>query len=57
MSIRCVPKINKKWGRIMILIRFAIALFGLALLGMAFSLNSAHSQESYAAPAFMVTVR
>jgi hypothetical protein len=40
----------------MILIRFAIVLFGLALLGMAFSLNSAHSEESNAPAAFTVAI-
>ena len=29
----------------MILVRFAISLFALALLGMAFSLSAAHSQQ------------
>lgn len=29
----------------MILMRFAISLFALALLGMAFSLSAAHSQQ------------
>jgi len=41
----------------MMLIRFAIALFGLALLGMAFSLNSAHSQASYTPAGFTVPIR
>jgi hypothetical protein len=30
---------------VMILMRFAISLFALALLGMAFSLSAAHSQQ------------
>jgi hypothetical protein len=29
----------------MILMRFAISLFALSLLGMAFSLNAAHSEQ------------
>jgi len=39
----------------MILIRFAISLFALSLLGMAFSLSAAHSQQAVTAPA--VTLR
>ena len=35
----------------MIMIRFAISLFALALLGMAFSLSSANSQQSQGGPA------
>jgi hypothetical protein len=33
----------------MILIRFAISLFALSLLGMAFSLSAAHSQQPLSA--------
>jgi len=40
----------------MILVRFAISLFALALLGMAFSLSAAHSQQGSHAPA-AVTLR
>jgi len=39
----------------MILVRFAISLFALALLGMAFSLSAAHSQQADHAP--VVTLR
>jgi hypothetical protein len=39
----------------MILVRFAISIFALALLGMAFSLSSAHSQQP--ASATTVTLR
>jgi hypothetical protein len=41
----------KQGGGVMILIRFAISLFALSLLGMALSLSSAHSQQPAAAPA------
>jgi len=40
----------------MILMRFAIGLFALALFGMALSLSAAHSQQGAASPA-TVTVR
>ncbi len=39
----------------MILVRFAISLFALSLLGMAFSLSSAHSQPTETAK--VVTLR
>jgi hypothetical protein len=39
----------------MILVRFAISLFALALLGMAFSLSAAHSQSAIHTP--VVTLR
>jgi len=41
----------------MILLRFAIIVFGLALVGMAFSLSSAHSQDSDPGPSIIAVIR
>jgi hypothetical protein len=41
----------------MILIRFAISIFALAMLGMAFSLSAAHSQQGERPAPAMLTVR
>jgi hypothetical protein len=41
----------------MILLRFAIVLFGLALIGMAFSLTSAHSQDNNSGPSVVAVIR
>jgi hypothetical protein len=43
-------------ARVMILVRFAISVFALALLGMALSLSAARSQQASHAPA-AVTLR
>jgi hypothetical protein len=40
----------------MILIRFAISIFALALLGLAFSYSSAHSEQDFDSPAVSVAV-
>jgi hypothetical protein len=40
---------------VMILVRFAISIFALSLLGMALSLSSAHSQQPVSVPT--VTLR
>jgi hypothetical protein len=58
-----MPQVGVGWhqrtsnsaGSVMILIRFAISLFALSLLGMAFSLSAAHSQQPVSAA--IVTLR
>jgi hypothetical protein len=40
----------------MILIRFAISIFALALLGLAFSYSSAQSEQEHAAPSIGAAV-
>jgi hypothetical protein len=52
-SFNRIRRIFHKGVGVMILIRFAISLFALALLGMAFSLSAAHSQQ----PAPVVMLR
>jgi hypothetical protein len=45
------PNARRAKGRFMILVRFAISVFALALLGMALSLSAARSQHPNHAPA------
>ncbi len=50
------PNARRAKGCVMILVRFAISIFALALLGMALSLSAAQSRQASPAPA-AVTLR